>query len=155
MAYFTDDAVAWLSEQQWKGNVRELRNFIERVFVLHPDEEIDRSLADRLMTPNRQSMDSWLVDPLKSEVIRPANRAQFEFNREPVDLRALVNNFEQHHIERALSRAGGAIAESARLLGLRRTTLIEKMKRLQIQNPNVNRQLSSAQHTLALTSYCN
>ncbi|WP_274603728.1 helix-turn-helix domain-containing protein, partial [Polymorphobacter multimanifer] len=49
-----------------------------------------------------------------------------------VDLRQLIADLEQAYIRAALSACGGTIAGSARLLGLQRTTLIEKMRRLHI-----------------------
>ena len=47
----------------------------------------------------------------------------------PIDLRALVADLEQRHIEEALRRARGVVADAARLLTLQRTTLIEKMNK--------------------------
>lgn len=129
---FTAAATSWLSEQNWRGNVRELRNFVERVVAFHAGEEIDCELAQRLMTPERRPVDGWIAQSLAyPQRIRVAHKDA------PINLKALLDQFEQSHIEQALCHADGAVAESARLLGLRRTTLIEKMRRLQIARPNI------------------
>jgi sigma-54 specific flagellar transcriptional regulator A len=52
-----------------------------------------------------------------------------------IDLKALLNDFEQGYIREALDRTAFGVAESARLLSLRRTTLVEKMRRLNIARP--------------------
>ena len=48
---------------------------------------------------------------------------------EPVDLRQLIETIEQDRIQMALDAANGVISEAARLLTLKRTTLIEKMRK--------------------------
>jgi sigma-54 specific flagellar transcriptional regulator A len=48
---------------------------------------------------------------------------------EGMDLRAYLNDIEHALIVEALGRAGGTVSQAARLLGLRRTTLVEKMRR--------------------------
>jgi sigma-54 dependent transcriptional regulator, flagellar regulatory protein len=45
------------------------------------------------------------------------------------DLRAYLESLERQLIERALESAGGTVAHAARLLGLRRTTLVEKLRK--------------------------
>jgi DNA-binding NtrC family response regulator len=47
-----------------------------------------------------------------------------------LDLTAFVSNIERELIERSLERTGGNKGQAARLLGLKRTTLVEKLKRL-------------------------
>ena len=46
-----------------------------------------------------------------------------------IDLRAILHDLEGRYIGQALDRTGGVVADAARLLGLQRTTLIEKMRR--------------------------
>ncbi len=161
---FTAAATAWLSEQPWRGNVRELRNFVDRAAALHAGESIDDALAQRLMSTDRRQavrpttvqraapgspwphmpidapaverrpIDHWLADaPVAAlSARRPALTPTTQ-----VDLKALLDQVEQSYIEQALDCSAGGVAESARMLGLRRTTLIEKMRRLNIQRPAV------------------
>ena len=137
--HFTAAATAWLSGQTWRGNVRELRNFVDRAAALYAGESIDRDLAERLMNGvgvagRSQSIDRWLQMPPAPTAPLPRETSS-TITRAPVDLKALLDRIEQSYIEQALDRAAGAVAETARLLGLRRTTLIEKMRRLNIQRP--------------------
>ncbi len=126
---FAAATVAWLSLQAWRGNVRELRNFVDRATALHPGEVIDQRLAAELLHVDRQPIDRWLT-------ARPV--APVAIGDAPIDLKALLDEVEQSYIEQALDRSDGMVAASARLLGLRRTTLIEKMRRLNIQRPMLN-----------------
>jgi len=123
---FDESAVAWLTEQPWPGNVRELRNFVERATAFHPGSNVDATGAARLLQAERQPVDRWLAQPVaRQRPIAPLSA--------PIDLKALLDEVEQAYIEQALNMGDGTIAGSARLLGLRRTTLIEKMRRLKIR----------------------
>ncbi len=113
---FTPAALAALTEMPWRGNVRELRNLVDRAAALHPGETIDRAGAMRLAGSRGPA----------------AHRPRPELDPAVVDLKQLLDDIEQGYIERALHSTAGAVAESARRLGLRRTTLIEKMRRLNI-----------------------
>ncbi|WP_419815193.1 sigma-54 interaction domain-containing protein [Glacieibacterium sp.] len=115
---FADATLALISGLAWRGNVRELRNFVDRATALYGGEVIGPETAMQLINgPEPQAT---------MPVIETVNDA-------PVDLKQLLDGVEQGYIERALRSTDGGVAESARLLGLRRTTLIEKMRRLNIQ----------------------
>lgn len=113
---FTQAALAALAELPWRGNVRELRNLVDRAAALHPGEIIDRAAALHLAGSRAG----------------PSPRRVVEDDGACVDLKQVLDDIEQRYIERALLSTAGAVAESARRLGLRRTTLIEKMRRLNI-----------------------
>lgn len=118
---FTDAALALLSAWHWPGNVRELRNFVDRAQVLAGGGLIGAEDLDRLLRPGR-----------KAPAQRPARPARSEgglLTGGAIDLRRVLSDLEQAYIREALSLSGGTVAESARLLGLHRTTLIEKMRR--------------------------
>ena len=55
---------------------------------------------------------------------------------EGLDLRAHLATIERQLIEQALQRSRGTVAQAARLLGLRRTTLVEKMRKLGMDSPS-------------------
>lgn len=97
----------------WPGNVRELENVIERGVVLARGEEID-------------------VDLLPSDMSRRAVLPNAPPLPEGVGFYDAVGRFERQLIEGALRRAGGVQKQAAELLGLKPTTLNEKIKRMGI-----------------------
>lgn len=132
---FNTAALAQLMDQPWLGNVRELKNLVERAQALYPGQTLSRddihrllrlddkggALSRRNLQPCPAPSPLPVVDPGVSVA---AGRS--------VDLRSILTQLEQAYIEAALKASGGAITASARLLGLQRTTLIEKMRRLHI-----------------------
>ncbi len=132
----TPAAMAYLVRQPWPGNVRELRNFVARAVALHGDRPVDEPDAAVLVHGERRAVDRWLETaaaplPMPNRRRPPPLIAADEV----IDLKALLTDFEQAYIREALSRTAFGVAESARLLGLRRTTLVEKMRRLNIARP--------------------
>jgi DNA-binding NtrC family response regulator len=128
---FTAAALTYLSGQRWRGNVRELRNFVARATALHPGTLLDDIVSAKLLHGERRGADRSRTAASLPE----ADRRRLTTSGDAVDLKALLDDVEQTYIREALHRTAGTIAESARLLGLRRTTLIEKMRRLQIERP--------------------
>ena len=94
----------------WKGNVRELRAFLEQSVIFSEAGVLDAS-ADTA-----------------PELGHGQDAGPF------VRLSDMVEDAERAHIRRALSRVGGSISKTAELLGISRKTLWEKMKRLAISN---------------------
>ncbi len=133
---FTACALTYLVRQAWPGNVRELRNFVARAAAVLPGIEIDDARSAVLLHGERRAVDRWL-DTAAVPLPMPNRRRPppFVAAEEVVDLKALLSDFEQAYIRDALGRTAFGVAESARLLGLRRTTLVEKMRRLNIARP--------------------
>jgi two-component system response regulator PilR (NtrC family) len=100
----------------WPGNVRQLENVIERAFALSPG----RSQIVATDLPPELQKASASIDP--SEHALPD---------EGLDLEEAVARFEHSIISRALDRTNGNKSQAADLLKLKRTTLIEKLKRLE------------------------
>ena len=134
-ARFTASAMEALAQQPWPGNVRELKNFVERACVHHGGEIIGRDAIAHLL----RGATSPPETPTHSDEIEtpPHLEAHLEatglLGPDGVDLKQLLADLELAYIREALVLSGGTIARSARLLGLQRTTLIEKMRRLQIE----------------------
>ena len=110
-------ALEALERYSWPGNVRELENMIERMIVLTdatvltlddvPAKIIDeRSVGDTLSVP---------------------------LSNDGVDLVTVISQVERKLISQALESAGGVKARAAALLGINRTTLVEKIKRLKME----------------------
>jgi len=99
----------------WPGNVRELENVMERLVILTENDEIDVQDLPRRMQVQQQI-----------EIRR------VELGEEGINLKETLDELENRLILDALQRAGGVKNKAAKLLGLNRTTLIEKMKKKQI-----------------------
>ncbi len=134
---FDAEAMLYLARQDWPGNVRELRNLVARAAALHPGAELDAAACALLIHGERRTVDRWL-DTAAEPLPLPNRRRPppIVAAGEPIDLKALLDDFEHAYIREALDRTAFAVAESARLLGLRRTTLVEKMRRLNIARPS-------------------
>ena len=112
-------ALAALAGYAWPGNIRELSNLVERLAILHPSGEID--LHD-LPQKYRQ---------LSSATDAPATEVSLSCDP-PADLKAHLQSIEHTLIRQAMGEAQGVVATAARLLKMRRTTLVEKLGRYAI-----------------------
>ena len=121
---FTDKAIAQLQKHTWPGNVRELMNLVERMSILHAGKEVD---VAQLPEKYRFGAESELPETASGS---QTNRSLPE---EGIDLKDFLTRTEIQMIEDALDRTGGVVAKAAELLGLGRTTLVEKMKKLGIE----------------------
>lgn len=123
---FSHQAMALMQGWPWPGNVRELRNLVDRARLLAPGGTIGAEELKRLLRHRGPAAMTKTVEPPRPDLL----------GQGAVDLRQVLSDLEQAYIRAALARSGGAVAQSARLLGLQRTTLIEKMRRLQIEPGN-------------------
>jgi transcriptional regulator with GAF, ATPase, and Fis domain len=113
----TPGAERLLSAARWDGNVRELRNVIERACILTDGDLIgERELA--------MSMPAELPMPVPPA---PASLAM-----PPVQNPELLTTVEREHIQRALVRAGGNKKAAAKMLGLSRRALYRRLERLDL-----------------------
>ncbi len=125
---FSPAALSALADHPWPGNVRELRNVIERAKAQHGCALIGPEIVACLLRPRTSTRPApRAAAPAPASASTPALESG-----QSVDLRQLLADLEQAYIRAALAACGGTISGSARLLGLQRTTLIEKMRRLQI-----------------------
>ncbi len=128
---FSAQAIAALSIHAWPGNVRELRNFVERAAILHPGETLTASDVDALLLRPKAIVAAPppARAPEPAQAPAPVCADETEIGVTGIDLRAILHDIEGRYIGQALDRTGGVVADAARLLGLQRTTLIEKMRR--------------------------
>jgi transcriptional regulator with GAF, ATPase, and Fis domain len=115
---FSRDVLHALKEHAWPGNVRELENLVERMVVLSEGPEIS---SDLLPTHLEMSGVRSLTEVLVEESI--------ELPLDGVDFNRLVDDYENRLIVTALTQTQGNKKQAARLLGLNRTTLVEKIKK--------------------------
>ncbi|MFO0416901.1 MAG: sigma-54 interaction domain-containing protein [Pseudomonadota bacterium] len=112
---FSTEALRTLSSYNWPGNVRELENVVERIAILSEGDEIGAdALPDFVFNSPRSSIPSF---------------SDFELPAYGVDFNALVDDYENKLITTALTQTGGNKKAAAKLLGLNRTTLVEKIKK--------------------------
>ncbi len=129
----TIDPVAMQSLQayNWPGNVRELENLMQRLVVLHRGKRITlKELPEKYCCVDLNAADSCSVKNMDSaESIFSSAPPEAEWSAEGLDFNGLISEFEDRLILQALSRTGGNKKEAARMLNLKRTTLIEKIKK--------------------------
>jgi DNA-binding NtrC family response regulator len=115
---FSRDTLEILCRYEWPGNVRELENLVERMVILKnsgfitPDDLPEKYHSSRRVPTQ--------VADLSEDKILPEGG---------ICLNSAVDEFENRLILQALTRTGGNKKEAATLLNLKRTTLIEKLKK--------------------------
>ena len=147
-----NSALTELSRYPWPGNVRELRNVLERAMVMFPQKAVTgtqvRENLLRMKAPDQaEEMDAlWEAsqglsgidlaqEAGESPLPHPAHYANWFSYFENIDLRRHLRDIEVVLIEAALDKSDGMVSKAAETLKLRRTTLIEKMKKLMIDRP--------------------
>lgn len=137
------EAMNILVNYSWPGNIRELTNFIERMLVLSIGSTIvPRDLPDKVLgeIPKEQ----WIsLEDYQEPEGNPAQMLQQSLKQsfhvgipdEGINLKKLVEGFEKELLVEALEKTGWVKNKAAALLGLNRTTLVEKLKKLKITNP--------------------
>lgn len=118
------EAMNCLINYQWPGNVRELENMIERLVILCDKVVTVDDLPERL----RINVNSSTVCK-KEEVLSKRDLNNLILPDEGIDLNSLIDKIERDLILQAIQKTKGVKSKAASLLGLNRTTLIEKMKK--------------------------
>ena len=157
---FTPDAITALTRHNWPGNVRELKNLIERACILFQGQEVTSTNITenllRLKAPNtiEEQNEIWdvtseLIDDVEfddnddeetkvNNLPHPNNYKDWFTFYDEIDVRRHLQDIEIILIEAALEKTNGKIANAADILKLRRTTLIEKMKKFSITKSDTN-----------------
>ena len=118
---FSRDALGIVCDYDWPGNVRELENLVERVVILKGSGLIVPSdLPEKYLSGKSSYTSSVNIPDLPAGDLLP---------EDGVCLNSAVEVFENNLILQALARSGGNKKEAALLLNLKRTTLIEKLKK--------------------------
>jgi len=151
---FDEEAIAELMRYSWPGNVRELRNVLERAAVLFAGKEIGaeqvRENLIRMKAP-KPEIEAEIIWNATADLGEPARISADSSARPPlphtsdyrnwfeyfddIDLRRHLQDIEITLIEAALEKHDGLVSHAADALKLRRTTLIEKMRKHLIEKP--------------------
>ncbi len=128
---FSVEAMRILQQYHWPGNVRELANLLERMAILYPDCLVDVHHLPEKYLPEGQPAEGAEIIPLRPETEEKAEEKPtlIELGPDGIRLKEYLASLEEMLIEQALERSGGVVAKAARLLGLQRTTLVEKMRK--------------------------
>ncbi len=122
----------------WPGNVRELENLIQRLVILHRGKRISMNelpekycceQAVAMMDVHAGSPGTGVETTTVAPHPHPAPPVGIQWGDNGIDFNSLISDFEDRLILEAISRSGGNKKEAARLLNLKRTTLIEKIKK--------------------------
>ncbi len=132
----TQGAILALCQYNWPGNVRELANLVERLAILYPFGVVDvGDLPEKFQTDTVAPETSRLSE----EFLGSAQPMQYQLEAEPrlprggLDLKEHLSNLEVGYIKQALDDANGVVAQAAKRLGMRRTTLVEKLRKYGLQ----------------------
>lgn len=130
---FNSAAIISLCNHPWPGNVRELANLVERLAILYPHgvvgiNELPKKFRyldeNNEITPNFVVSDVTQIEHglvgIDSPALLPVNG---------LDLREYLQDLESSLIQQALDDANGVVAHAAEKLNVRRTTLVEKMRK--------------------------
>ncbi len=147
---FTPRAINSLMEHNWPGNVRELANLVERMIILYPNSLVD---VNHLPTKYRYSdipefqpeyRDTHSVEQAEREALQDIFSSDFSLDNldafqesnapkalpsEGINLKEMLAELEINMINQALDAQEGVVARAADMLGMRRTTLVEKMRK--------------------------
>ncbi|MBM7036335.1 sigma-54 dependent transcriptional regulator [Vibrio ulleungensis] len=154
---FTPRAVNSLMEHHWPGNVRELANLVERMIILYPGSLVDvnhlptkyrysdipefqpeynddiTSIEDQ----ERDALSNIFAGNIALDEMLEQEPTNFDMPSslppEGVNLKELLADAEVNLINQALEAHNGVVARAADMLGMRRTTLVEKMRKYNLQ----------------------
>jgi two-component system, NtrC family, response regulator AtoC len=115
---FTPSAAELLKNYPWPGNIRELRNVIERTMILCKETEIDA--ADLPEEVRDHEASSPQVEPLSAYDLSPTG-----------DQFVTLSELEDHYIQDVLNATGQNKTHAARILGIHPTSLMRRLKKLQ------------------------
>lgn len=138
---FNSAAIMSLCQHEWSGNVRELANLVERMAIMHPFGVIgvqDLPAKYRHVDVTDEDFVHTSVK-VNGTVPAGASASYVSMNDTPllpeqgIDLREYITNLEMSLIQQALNDCGGVVARAADKLCVRRTTLVEKMRKYDMQ----------------------
>ncbi len=129
------EAVQALSRYPWPGNVRELANLMERLAIQYPHGLVQvqdlpaKYRAGVENEPPAALQEELLAEPDANVATAATGAAVPQIPPGGLDLKSYISEMEMTLIRQALEESGGVVAHAAKLLGLRRTTLAEKMRK--------------------------
>lgn len=132
---FDESAIGALTQHPLPGNVRELENLVERLAILYPgetitNEKLPQRYQQQLSTPQESNtgfQQTLSADGQTSPAFLPNSEGV-------INLKEYLSSMERNLIHQALEKSDWVVAKAAKSLSLQRTTLVEKIRKLEIQN---------------------
>ncbi len=130
---FSSSAISTLCHYDWPGNIRELANLIERLAIMYPMGIIgSKELPDRFHRhADKLNLKNLTGTPISSSIVENATSLE-DLSLLPVNglnLKEFLSNLEKQLIRQALHNCNNVVARAAEKLQIRRTTLVEKMRK--------------------------
>ena len=113
-----DENDSYILNHNWKGNVRELRNLIERIAILQPE--------------NKEKVSNIIKESLKTDSFQD----KIKENSLSVPLKEAREKFEKEYLTIQLKKFNGNISKTANFVGMERSALHRKLKGLGIKEFN-------------------
>ena len=115
---FKDQAMQYLIDYDWPGNVRQLRNILEWILIMTNDE--DKTISVNMLPPEIKNLKIYNLTKSKEEI-------------NSINLREARNAFEKSYLLNQISRFNGNISRTANFIGMERTALHRKLKVLGLE----------------------
>jgi sigma-54 specific flagellar transcriptional regulator A len=144
---FTKASLAVLMQYEWPGNIRELANLIERMAIIYPNEQVDVvNLPEKFQhyqvpDESREIINRVSTETIKIDTVNLSQKMDVNDNvddlsavltqlpEEGIDLKEYLTVMEGDLIRKALTECNGVVAHAAKRLNMRRTTLVEKLRK--------------------------
>jgi len=140
-------ALAVLMQHEWPGNVRELANLIERLAIINPkglveaadlpekfqQYKVSEQIVDNVEAINAEEDDESSEQIEVISAFEGSSGALAQLPTQGIDLKEYLNVLEVDLIRQALNECSGVVAHAAKRLNMRRTTLVEKLRKYDMQ----------------------
>ncbi len=129
---FTPACMIALCQYRWPGNVRELSNLLERMVIMYPYGVVDVGDLPAKFKPSGATDDVPVMN-FDQNLALNADLQSSRLPRDGLDLKEHISTVECSLIKQALDEADGVVAHAAKRLKMRRTTLVEKLRKYGLQ----------------------
>ncbi|WP_115707440.1 sigma-54 dependent transcriptional regulator [Legionella sainthelensi] len=135
IVHLMPDAMAALSEYSWPGNIRELANLVERLTILYPKGILSKEdLPQKIRSEYKPYFDLDTPDSEREALLQVISQGTAS-NTEGIDLKEHLVKTELALISQALNESDWVVSHAANYLNMRRTTLVEKMRKYGLTRP--------------------
>lgn len=128
--YFSDISIQLLNEYSWPGNIRELKNIVERAIIISSDDEIQPENLHLL----HQSQPVILPEEKDIDIKKAEHGSDIQF---PVDLQDILTRTEYHYLTAAYQKCGN-VRDAAHALGITPSTFVRKRKKYEETHPTAH-----------------